>query len=119
MGGSGTYMEERRTEILNKIIKERLVETCVQYRLNRCKSSYLKEELTQECYSWLCTYDIAKLTDAYENKHLSALITRYLINQFFSKTSDFYKRYKRWDERTDEITDRERAIPDTISSSYD
>lgn len=112
-------MDQRRQEIINKIIKERLVETCVQYRLNKCKSHYLKEELVQECYLWLMTYDIAKLNDAYENKHLSALITRYLINQFFSKTSDFYKRYKRWDERTDEITDKERAIPDTITNAYD
>lgn len=112
-------MEEKRQEIISKIIKERLVETCVQYRLNRCRSHYLKEELVQECFLWLCTYDIAKLSDAYENNHLSALITRYLINQFFSKTSDFYKRYKRWDERTDEITDRERAIPDKTVNTYD
>ena len=112
-------MDEKRKEIIDKIIKERLVETCVQYRLNKCKSNYYKEELIQECYLWLSTYDITKLTDAYENKHLSALITSYVIRQFYSGTSDFYKRYKRWDERTDEITDKERAIPDTISNSYD
>ena len=112
-------MDEKRKEIIDKIIKERLVETCVQYRLNKCKSGYLKEELIQECYLWLSTYDIEKLTDAYDNRHLSALITAYVIRQWFSSTSDFYKRYKRWDERTDEITDRERAIPDTISSAYD
>ncbi len=105
-------MEKKREEIVDKIIKERLVETCVQYRLNRCKSHYLKEELVQECFLWLCTYDIEKLSNADENNHLSALITRYLINQFFSKTSDFYKRYKRWDERTDEITDKELNLPE-------
>ena len=112
-------MEEGRKQIIDKIIKERIVETCVQYRLNKCKSNYLKEELVQECYLWLSTYDIAKLTDAAQNKHLSALVTAYIIRQWFSQTSDFYKRYKRWDERTDEITDKERAIPDTISNAYD
>ena len=112
-------MEERRQEIINKIIKEKIVETCVQYRLNKCKSNYLKEELVQECYLWLTEYDIEKLNDAYENRHLSALVTAYIVRQGFSKTSDYYKRYKRGDERTDEITDKERAIPDTISNPYD
>ena len=112
-------MEERRQEIINKIIKEKIVETCVQYRLNKCKSNYLKEELVQECYLWLTEYDIEKLNDAYENRHLSALVTAYIVRQWFSKTSDYYKRYERWDERTDEITDKERAIPDTISNPYD
>lgn len=112
-------MEAERLEIINKIIKEKIVETCVQYRLNKCKSNYLKEELVQECYLWLTEYDIEKLNDAYENRHLSALVTAYIVRQWFSKTSDYYKRYKRWDERTDEITDKERAIPDTISNPYD
>ena len=105
-------MEKEREEIINKIIKEKLVETCVQYRMNKCKSSYLKEEMISECYLWLMTYDIAKLRDANENNHLSALITAYVIRQYFSCTSDFYKRYKRFDERTDEITEKELNLPE-------
>ena len=105
-------MEERRQEIINKIIKERLVETCVQYRLNKCKDEELKHDMVQELYLWLCSYDLKKLTDAYENNHLSALITRVLINQFFSNTSDFFKKYKRFSLKTTEITEEHEKIPD-------
>ena len=105
-------MEKEREEIINKIIKERLVETCVQYRMNKCKSSYLKEEMISETYMWLCTYRMDYLQNAYTENHLSALITAYIIRQWFSHTSDFYKRYKRFDERTDEITDKELNLPE-------
>ena len=105
-------MEEDRQKIIDEVIKRRLVETCVQYRLNKCRSTYLKEELVQECFLWLMTYDLTKLRDAYQNKHLSALISRYIINQWFSKTSDYYKRYKRMDELSDEITAKELNLPE-------
>lgn len=105
-------MEKEREEIINKIIKERLVETCVQYRMNKCKSQYLKEEMVSETYLWLCNYDLSKLSDASNNNHLSALITAYIIRQWFSHTSDFYKKYKRFDERTDEITEKELNLPE-------
>ena len=105
-------MEDRRKKIVDEIVSRRLVETCVQYRLNKCRDNYLKEELTQECYLWLLTYDIGKLEDAYMNNHLSALITAYIIRQWFSRTSDFYKRYKRLDALCDEITERELNLPD-------
>lgn len=80
--------------------------------MNKCKSSYLKEEMVSECYLWLCTYRLDYLQNAAEGGHLSALITAYIIRQWFSRTSDFYKRYKRFDERTDEITDKELNLPE-------
>ena len=57
-----------------------------------------KAATRQEMWLWLLTYDEAKLSDAYENKHLNALITRYLQNQLFSKNSEFYYRYRRVSE---------------------
>ena len=59
---------------------------------------------------WLLTYDIEKLSDAYENKHLNALITRFLQNQLFSKNSDFFYRYRRISE------ERQTKVP--IESLY-
>lgn len=111
-------MEEERKKIIKEIIDKKLVETCVSYRLNKCKSQYYKDELEQETWFWLLTYDLDKLKDAYENNHLSALITRFLINQYFSKTSDFFKKFKKYDNSTDEITDRERNIPDPDIKLY-
>ena len=105
-------MEPERKEIIDYVLKTGLVETCIQYRLNKCTNNYFKEELAQETWFWLLNYDISKLTDAYNKKHLSALITRFICNQFFSKTSPFYKIYKKLDLNSDEITERELCIPD-------
>lgn len=105
-------MEIERKRIIDDITSKKLVETCVQYRLNKCKSAYLKEEMVAETYLWLCTYDLSKLRNAAEGGHISALVTAYVVRQWFSRTSDFYKRYKRFDERTDEISDSELNLPE-------
>lgn len=106
-------MEPKRKEIIDYILEKNLVYECVRYRTNKCTNQYWKEELIQETWLWLCTYDIDKLTDAYTKKHLSALITRFICNQFNSVTSPFFKNQKRFDLLTDEIGDEELEIPDS------
>lgn len=95
-------MQVERDKIIKFIMDSRLVEECIKYQTIKAPKYYV-EELTQECWLWLLTYDIEKLNDAYENKHLNALITRWLQNQFYSKTSPFYKRYVRWDNAEVEL----------------
>ena len=68
--------------------------------------------MCQEVFLWLCQYDIEKLSNAYYNRHLNALCTRFIQNQWFSKTSPFYKAFKKFDMNSDEITERELNIPD-------
>lgn len=103
---------DKREEIVKFAIDTELVETCVRYRTNKSTDNYLKDDLTQEVYLWLMTYDIDKLTDAYEKGHLSALITRFICNQWHSKTSPFYKTYRKFDISSDEITAKELNIAD-------
>lgn len=105
-------MEDKRKEIIDYIIKTKLAEKCVRYQTNKSPNTYLKEELLQELYFWLLTYDIEKLADAYEKKHINALLTRWISNNWFSKTSRFYAKYKRFDLNSDEITQKELNIPD-------
>lgn len=105
-------MEDKRKEIIDFIIKTKLVETCVRYNTNKTSNHSIKEDLEQEAYLWLCEYDLDKLNNAYENKHLNALITRFVQNQWFSKTSPFYKKFKKFDLNSDEITQKELNIPD-------
>lgn len=105
-------MEPKRKEIVDFLLESGLVERCVRYQTNRCRNAYLKEEITQETWLWLLTYDLDKLTDAYENKHLNALITRYLCNQFHSKNSPFFKNQRKFDLLTDEIGNAQLEIPD-------
>lgn len=101
-----------RDEILKYIIDTGLADTCLQYQLRDCKNPYWREEMRSELWLWLCEYDIEKLADAYEKKHLNALITRYLQNQWKSRTSPFYKRYKKYSADMREITESEERIPD-------
>lgn len=107
-----TQAEGCRKAIIEELMETGLAERCLVYQTKGCKMDYWVEELRQEMWLWLMTYDIDKLRDAWENGHLNALITRYLCNQFNSKTSPFYKTYKKYDGSTDEITDRELSIPD-------
>ena len=101
-------------DIRNQIIKDAsgLVETCVAYSMNKTPNADIKKDMIQECYLWLCTYDIDKLADAYNKKHLNALISSFIHRQWFSKNSPFYTKYKRFDLSSDEITQKELDIPD-------
>lgn len=105
-------MEDIRTEIINYVLKTKLAERCIAYQTNKSSAKYFKEELLQELYLWLGTYDLDKLVDAYENHHMNALITRWISNNWFSKTSPFYRNFKRYDLLSDEITKQEMEIPD-------
>ena len=104
--------EYSRQEIIDYILDTGLAETCLRYQTNKCTNKYLKEELRQELWLWLLTYDIEKLQDAYENKHLNALVTRWLQNNFHSKTSPFYKQFRKFDLLSDEIGQKELNIPE-------
>lgn len=95
-------MEKIRDTIIKYIMDANLVEECVKYQTIKAPKYYI-EELTQELWLWLLTYDIEKLSDAYLNNHLNALITRWLQNQYLSKSSPFYKRYKKYDINSMEL----------------
>ena len=48
-----------------------------------------------------------KLNDAYLNKHLNALITRYIQNQLFSKTSEYFRKYVKFNNLSNDLRDAE------------
>lgn len=87
-----------RSEVVQYLIKSGLAKRCVNYQARYEKSKFLREEIEQEMWVWLLTYDEDKLSDAYENGHLNALITRYLQNQLRSSNSEFYYRYRKVSE---------------------
>lgn len=101
----------QRDEIVKHLLDTGLIEECVKYQTIRSNDVYLKEELTQECWLWVLGYDLEKLSDAYENGHLNALVTRYLQNQWFSDHSDFHNRYRKRQKLEDEITLEALQIP--------
>lgn len=70
------------------------------------------EDLIQDTWLWLMTYDEGKLLNAYEKKHLNALITSVLVKNIFSKKSPYFQRYHKDSSRCREITDKELNLPD-------
>lgn len=104
--------ELSRDSIIQELIESGLVEKCVMYQTRGCKNPFWVEELTQNCWEWLLTYDEHKLIDAAKGRHLNALITRYLQNQYCSKTSSFYRTYKRTEIINEEIKGQILNIPD-------
>ncbi len=94
-------------EIVDTYINNGLIRQCVHYQFLKVKDKGIKqyeEDFFQDLIVTLYTYDIEKLTDAHLNNHFNALVTRIIINNIWSKTSPFYRDYRRFDSRTDEIT---------------
>ena len=100
------------SSIVQELIDNQLIEDCVYFQFlkltmngsqtDRNKLQF-KEDLFQDIIEFLLKYDNAKLNNAYQNKHLNALITRMIINQLYSNTSRFYNSYLKFDQRSDEI----------------
>ena len=86
-----------------------LIKRCCDYQFSQCKSAFdkqNKEDFHQDLIVILYEYDNEKLNDALSKGEgtLNALITRIIQNQLYSKSSDYYRRYKRFSERSDELT---------------
>lgn len=98
---------ELRDKILNEIIGTGLLETCVDCQLSRRRSFNCnwnnRDDIVQDAYLWLLTYDIDKLRNAYEGNHINALITGYLTRQILSTSSKYYNTYLKFDRLCDEV----------------
>lgn len=89
---------DRKNNIINELAKEKTVETlCTNMGVEQ---AYL-DDLVQEIYLILLEYDEGKMIKMYERKQLKFFIVRIIMNQYFSKNSPFYKKYKLYDQRQD------------------
>lgn len=103
-----------RQEIIDEIYNSKLLTTCVDYQLKRQPQHYQnRADIIQDAWLWLLSYDIEKLTDAYLNNHLNALLTRYIQNQIFSKTSDYFRKYVKLNTLSEDLENAKR-IQSTI-----
>ena len=85
-----------RQEIIDEILKANLVENCVRYQAKGA-NKYLRDELTQTVWLFLLTYNLEKLRNAAEERHLSALITAFIKHQYWSNNSKFHKTYRKYE----------------------
>lgn len=89
---------------IEQIGNDKLVETIA--RNMRVEKDYY-DDLCQEVYYILLTgYTEEKLLEAINKKQINYIITCILKNQWFSKTSPFYRQYKKYKLKSTPIDDK-------------
>ena len=85
--------------MLNKIANERLVEEICK---NLGVSPKYMDDLAQEIYLILLEYNQTKLQEIYDKGQLNFFLTRIIKNQYFSNTSPFFKKYRKYYDMIDD-----------------
>lgn len=92
-----------RFEIVDEIAKGRMVETMAQNIAHQSLNADLKD-LVQMIYLILLEYDEEKLQDLWNNNQISFFLARIIINQFRSSNSPFHTIFRKFQERSTDIT---------------
>lgn len=89
-----------------------LIQQCIDCQFAKLGDRRFKDDFQNDLIVTLLTYDEGKLNDAMSNNHLNALITSIIINNIWSKTSPYYAKYRRFEDRTTDmgcVTDKENG----------
>lgn len=95
-------------EIVDIYLENGLISRCVDCQFAQIKDAEKqnKEDFFQDLCLILLEYDNEKMNDAHLNNHFNALVTAICIRNLWSKTSPYYKNYKKFiDRASGEITD--------------
>ena len=90
-----------KTEIIEAIAKDRMVETMVTNIAHKPMSADL-QDLSQMVYLILLEYDEKKLQDLWENNQMHFFIARIIINQYNSVNSPFHTIFRKFRMMVDE-----------------
>lgn len=90
-----------------------LLDECLEYQFAKAggKRQYM-EDLKNDLVVEILESDNEKLNDVIKKKHQNAYLTRLIQNNLFSRSSWMWRRYVRPDIMSDEITDKEKNIPE-------
>ena len=92
-----------KSEIIEEVAKARMVEHMVQNIAHHTLDADLKD-LAQMVYLILLEYDESKLQDLWENEQMGFFLARIIINQYRSSNSPFHTIYRKFRERSEDIT---------------
>lgn len=95
-------------EIVDMYLNNRLLLTCVECQFAKLKNKNNLEDFFQDLVLYLLSYDNEKLNNAHLNNHFNALVTRIIQNNVFSVTSPYYKNYRKFESKTEEISNKIR-----------
>lgn len=85
--------------IIEKIAKEKMIEDMIE---NLGVKALYKDDLLQETFIILLTYDEEKIQALYDRGELRYFISKLLTNQINSKTSRFYYKYRKYYSKKDD-----------------
>lgn len=86
-------ISEEKSKIINDIAKERIVEEITEHIAGRIGEN--ERDLIQDIYVYLLDLPDPKLKGMQERGEMRWYITRMILNQYNSNTSDFYKKYRK------------------------
>lgn len=84
---------ERRNELIDNIYKSGIIDEISE---NIGVSSVDKDDFKQEIYLILLEYDFNKIEEMYDKGQLKWFIIRIMMNQYHSKNSPWFKKYKKY-----------------------
>jgi hypothetical protein len=98
-------------QIVEIYLKNKLIQTCCECQFAKRKD-LLKyyDDFYQDLILVLLLYDNEKMNDAHINNHFNALLTRIIQNNLNSTTSEFYRKYLRYDNNKEELTNKHKEI---------
>ena len=82
-----------KNDIIEEIARNKLIEELIK---NMGIKANDKDDLLQEIYLVLLEYEEDKIIKLYNNNQLKFFIVRIIQNQYFSKNSPFYTKYKKY-----------------------
>ena len=92
-----------KVQIVSEIAKSKMVEQMVQNIAHQSMSADMKD-LCQMVYLILLEYDEAKIVDLWEHQQMQFFLARIIINQFRSSNSPFHTTFRKFQERSADIT---------------
>lgn len=92
-----------KVEIVSRIASEKMVEAMVQNIAHQSLSADLKD-LVQMIYLILLEYDEDKIVDLWEHNQMQFFLARIIINQYRSSNSPFHTIFRKFQERSCDIT---------------
>ena len=93
-----------KNQIIEKLAKERFIEDTIK---NVCKCNALEmKDLAQDLYLDLLQKPEEKIQKLFNSEQLDYFITKMVQNNFFSTTSPYYTKYRKFKERSEELNDK-------------
>jgi hypothetical protein len=93
----------KKARIVNEMASARMVEAMVQNIAHQSLTADLKD-LVQMIYLILLEYDEEKIVDLWEHNQMQFFLARIIINQYRSSNSPFHTTYRKFQERSCDIT---------------